>query len=280
MRCAVLGDPIDHSLSPTIHTAAYEALGLEGWEYDAVLVPNGHLAEFVGGLDPAEWRGLSLTMPLKREVIPLLGSYDEWVAATGVCNTVVLEPDGSRHGLNTDVTGALMVLGEHDEAPLERAVVLGGGATSASVLLALAERGMREATLVVRDPDRAAETVRAVIGHRNAPQLDVRALADLEGTTLAADIVVSTVPASVQVPGLLAAVGEIPLVFDVVYEPWPTPLAAAAGQSGRTVIHGLDLLLAQAVNQVVAMTGRFDVPVGAMRRAAEETLEARGESGR
>ena len=116
MRCAVLGDPIDHSLSPVIHRAAYAALGLDGWQYDAVQVPSGGLAAFLDGLDPATWRGLSLTMPLKREAVPLLDSHDEWVAATGACNTVLLEPDGSRHGLNTDVTGALMVLGEHDVA--------------------------------------------------------------------------------------------------------------------------------------------------------------------
>ena len=122
MRCAVLGDPIDHSLSPAIHGAAYRALGLEGWRYDAVQVPNGGLAGFLEGLDPAEWRGLSLTAPLKREAVPLLTSYDEWVAATGGCNTVLLEPDGTRHGLNTDVTGALMVLNEHD-VPLELSLI-------------------------------------------------------------------------------------------------------------------------------------------------------------
>ena len=87
MRCAVLGDPIDHSLSPVIHRAAYAALGLDGWQYDAVQVPSGGLAGFVDGLDPTTWRGLSLTMPLKREAVPLLGSYDEWVGATGACNT-------------------------------------------------------------------------------------------------------------------------------------------------------------------------------------------------
>jgi shikimate dehydrogenase len=276
VRCAVLGDPIDHSLSPVIHRAAYHALELDDWQYDAVRVPAGGLAPYVDGLDPARWRGLSLTMPLKREVIPLLGSHDEWVAATGVCNTVVIDEDGSRHGLNTDVTGALMVLAEHDRSPVERAVVLGAGATAASVLLALTERGMRHATLVVRDPDRAAETLRAVVGHRHAPEVEVRAVEDVLDAALAADIVVSTVPASAQVPALLAAVGEVPLVFDVVYEPWPTPLAASARRSGRTVIHGLDLLLAQAVNQVVAMTGRYDVPVGAMRRAAEQALAGRG----
>ena len=179
--------------------------------------------------------------------------------ATGVCNTVLLEPDGTRYGLNTDVTGALMVLG--------------GGATATSLLLALAERGMRHATLVVRNPERAADTVHAVAAHRSGPTVELRTLEGSE--ELIGDVLVSTVPTSAQVPELLAAVAEIPLVFEVVYEPWPTPLAAAAERSGRSVIHGLDLLVAQAVNQVVAMTGRFDVPVGAMRRAAEDALGAR-----
>ena len=272
MRCAVLGDPVDHSLSPVIHRAAYAALGLEGWQYDAEQVRSGGLAGFLDGLDPTTWRGLSLTMPLKREAVSLLGSYDEWVSATGACNTVLLEPDGSRHGLNTDVTGALMVLGEHD-VQMERAVVLGGGATATSVLLALAERGMRHATLVVRDRDRAAETVHAVAAHRSAPAVDVVTVDAVE--ELHGDVLVSTVPASAQVPELLAAVADVPLVFDVVYEPWPTPLAAAAERSGRTVLSGLDLLVAQALNQVVAMTGRYDAPAGAMRRAAEEALASR-----
>jgi shikimate dehydrogenase len=274
MRCAVLGDPIDHSLSPVIHRAAYDAWGLADWRYDPVAVASGHLAAYVEGLDPAQWRGLSLTMPLKREALALLDSHDEWVAATGVCNTILLEPDGSRHGLNTDVTGALMVLNDHD-VTFQRAVVLGGGATATSVLLALAERGMTHATVVVRDPDRAAETLHAVAAHRSSPTVEVLALADVDRVSLEGDVLVSTVPASAQTPELLAAVAWLPLVFEVVYEPWPTPLAATAERAGRTVINGLDLLLAQAVNQVAAMTGRYDVPVGAMRRAAEDTLEAR-----
>ena len=122
MRCAVLGDPIRHSLSPVIHRAAYDALGLD-WQYDAVRVPSGDLAGFLAGVGEG-WRGLSLTMPLKREVLPLLDSADDWVHAARACNTVLIEPDGQRHGLNTDVTGALMVLGAH-EGSLDRAVVLG-----------------------------------------------------------------------------------------------------------------------------------------------------------
>jgi shikimate dehydrogenase len=275
MRCAVLGDPIGHSLSPVIHRAAYEALGLDDWEYDAVRVPAGGLAELLDGLDPADWRGLSLTMPLKREAVPLLDTQDEWVRLAAVCNTVVLEADGRRHGLNTDVTGALTVLGEHDDLPVERAVVLGGGATAASLLLALAERGTRHATLVVRDPARADETVRVALAHPRSPELEVRSIDEVSSGVLDADVLVSTVPASAQVPELLAAVAGIPLVFEVVYEPWPTPLADCGRRSGHTVLSGLDLLVAQAVDQVVAMTGRSDVPVGAMRRAAEDALGSR-----
>ena len=272
MRCAVLGDPIDHSLSPVIHAAAYGALGLGDWHYEAVQVPAGGLAGFLDGLDPARWRGLSLTAPLKREAVRLLDSTDEWVGATGACNTLLLEPDGTRRGLNTDVTGALRVLEAHD-GPLEEAVVLGGGATATSVLLALAERGLRHATLAVREPRRATDTAHAVAAHRSGPAVDVVPLADVE--LLTADVVVSTVPASAQVPAVLAAVADVPLVFDVVYAPWPTPLAAAAARSGRAVISGLDLLLAQAVHQVVAMTGREDVPVDVMRRAALAELASR-----
>jgi shikimate dehydrogenase len=275
MRCAVLGDPIGHSLSPVIHRAAYEALGLDDWEYDAVRVPAGGLAELLDGLDPADWRGLSLTMPLKREAVPLLDTQDEWVRLAAVCNTVVLDADGRRHGLNTDVTGALTVLGEHDDLPVERAVVLGGGATAASLLLALAERGTRHATLVVRDPARADETVRVALAHPRSPELEVRSIDEVSSGVLDADVLVSTVPASAQVPELLAAVAGIPLVFEVVYEPWPTPLADCGRRSGHTVLSGLDLLVAQAVDQVVAMTGRSDVPVGAMRRAAEDALGSR-----
>ena len=279
MRCAVLGDPIDHSLSPVIHNAAYDALGLADWHYDAVAVAGGHLRDHVEGLDPSQWRGLSLTMPLKREAVPLLDTQDDWVRLTSVCNTLVLDQDGTRHGLNTDVTGALMVLGEHDRS-LDRAVVLGGGATAASLLLALAERGTEHVTLVVRDPARAEDTVRVVLGHARGPEVVVRTMDDVSAGPLEADVLVSTIPASAQVPELLAAVAGIPLVFEVVYEPWPTPLADAAIRAGHALSSGLDLLVAQAVNQVVAMTGRFDVPVGAMRRAAEEVLHTRGDSAR
>src|SRR3954471_15336446 len=177
MRCAVLGDPIEHSLSPMLHRAAYAALGLD-WTYDAVQVPHGRLAAYVDGLGP-EWRGLSLTMPLKREVVPLLTSQDDWTRVSGVANTLLLDERGGRHGLNTDVPGAEAALAQATDSHLRHAVVLGGGATAASVVLALAERGLEQATLAVRDPARAAGTVEVVSRHPRPPEVTVVSLAGL-----------------------------------------------------------------------------------------------------
>lgn len=275
-RCAVLGDPIEHSLSPVLHRAAYVALGLD-WTYDAVRVAAGELAAYVSGLGE-EWRGLSLTMPLKREVLPLLTSRDDWTRMAGAANTVVLDEEGGRHGLNTDVPGALAALGQVGESSLRSAVVLGGGATAASVLLALAERGLERATLGVRDPARAAETVAAVSRHPGRPELTVVSLDRLG--PVRADLVVSTVPVAAQTDALLAGLREVPVVFDVVYDPWPTPLAAQAAATGQRVVSGLDLLLWQAVDQVRAMTGRFDVPVDVMRQAVEAAVARRVEDPR
>ena len=148
--------------------------------------------------------------------------------------------------------------------------MLGGGATAASVLLALAERGLERATLAVRDPARATDSLAAVARHPRAPTLTVVRHGDLGPTD--ADVLVSTVPAAAQTDDVMGLVGDVPVVFDVVYDPWPTPLVRAARAGGRTVIDGLELLLWQAVDQVRAMTGRFDVPVDTMREAGSRAL--------
>lgn len=269
MRCAVLGKPIAHSLSPAMHRAAYAHLGLD-WRYDAVEVDSPGLDGFLDGLDDA-WRGLSLTMPLKRTVVPLVDSLDDWSRASGVANTVLLA-NGRRHGANTDVPGAREALQERVTGALPTAAVIGGGATATSVLLALGELGCRSADLLVRAPERAEETVRAVQAHPGAPEVSVRTIA--EAGELRADVVVSTVPVSAQTPELQASCASVPVVFEVVYDPWPTPLARAAQESGRTVVTGLDLLAHQAVLQLALMTGE-PVPVDVVRDAGVAELARR-----
>jgi shikimate dehydrogenase len=269
-RCAVLGSPIAHSLSPALHRTAYAELGLD-WDYEAVEVDEIGLAAFLDGLD-ASWRGLSLTMPLKRAVVSLLDDIDPWAEATAAVNTVVL--DGGRHGYNTDVPGAVAALRERGVDRLETAVVLGGGATAASVLLALGELGCREARVLVRDPGRAAQTVDVVGRHSSGPALRLGSLDDPVGTP---DLLASTIPVAAQSPDLVAATEGVSAVFEVVYDPWPTPIAAAAADTGRTLVSGLDLLVHQAALQVRLMTGQ-EAPLEAMRAAGERTLAERSTS--
>ncbi len=260
-RCGVLGSPIAHSLSPQLHRAAYAALGLD-WEYDAHEVDAADLADFLDGLD-GRWRGLSLTMPLKRAVLPHLDDVSDRAALAGAANTVVL--DGARRvGDNTDIPGAAAALREHYAGPLRRATVVGGGATAASVSWALADLGCELVTLLVRDPDRAAGTVAVLGRHPRSPSVEVRPLgAEVPG----ADVVVSTVPATAH-ESLLRLARQCAVLFDVVYDPWPTPLAVAAQASGAVVVSGHDLLVHQAALQVELMTGRA-VGVNVLRAALE-----------
>ncbi len=267
-RCAVLGQPVGHSLSPVLHRAAYDALGLEGWTYAAIEVDEAGLEGLLGSLDDS-WRGLSLTMPLKRAVLPLLDSLSGVAEAAGAVNTVLLE-DGLLAGDNTDVGGVIAAIRERYDGPLGSAVVIGGGATASSVLLALASLGCGDVTMLVRDAARASGAV-AVAARAGGPLVSTEPLA---GGPVEADIVVSTVPAEAQTPRLVDRLRDVPVVFEVVYDAWPTPLARSVG-ADRTLVGGLDLLVHQAALQVGLMTRSVDVPLRAMRAAGERALAAR-----
>jgi shikimate dehydrogenase len=266
MRCAVLGDPISHSLSPVLHRAGYAAHGL-AWEYDAVRVATGGLGEFLAGLD-ASWRGLSLTMPLKREAMPLADRVSETARAARAANTLVLV-DGEVHADNTDVPGAAAAVRERFDGEIRTVTVLGGGATAAATGLALAGLGARSFRLLVRSPERAAETASVIEAHASRPRVEVGALADGPVT---GDVVVSTIPAAAQAEELIGRCGDVPVVFEVVYDPWPTPLAASAAD--RVLVAGLDLLVHQAALQFREFTGLV-APLAAMRDAGETALAAR-----
>ncbi len=271
-RCAVLGDPVAHSLSPVLHRAGYAALGLEEWTYDAVRVPAGTLADFVAGLDE-EWRGLSLTMPLKREAIGLAASVSGRASLAGAANTLVRTPTGWAAD-NTDLPGAVAALRERHSGAVGSAVILGGGATAASTGLALVDLGADTVTVLARDPARAGETLDVIAAHPSRPRVETLGL-DADGLAAApdADVLVSTIPATAQDEALLRRFAGVPVLFDVVYDPWPTPLVAASGSS--TVISGLDLLVHQAVLQFEQFTGQRP-PLDAMRAAGEAALAGAG----
>lgn len=290
MRAAVLGSPVAHSLSPVLHEAAYRVLRLDGWTYDRRDCDEAALPAFVAGLGP-EWAGLSLTMPLKRVVLAVADTVDPLAVAVGAANTLVLP---GRRAHNTDVAGIVAALG-----PVAGpAVVLGAGGTAQAALAALREVGVVEVTVLVRDAARAGELAATAARLGVAPVI-VDALATPPGSARtapvearwtgtggasdggragglvrAAGVVVSTLPAGAVDPRLGGAVQAGSTVLDVVYAPWPTPFAAAAGAAGARVVSGLEMLLHQAVAQVALMTGRPG-PVEEMRAALDAAVAER-----
>ncbi|MGH3702688.1 MAG: shikimate dehydrogenase [Pseudonocardiaceae bacterium] len=279
-RAAVLGSPIRHSLSPALHTAAYAALGLTGWHYEAQECDEAALPGFVDQLGP-EWAGLSLTMPLKRAALAVADEVSPLADAVGAANTLVLgQPGDPRRAENTDVTGILAALREAGLDRVSAAVILGAGGTARAALAALRELGETTPTVLVRNPAATAD-LRAA-----ADRLGVQPTISgglLEGAIPEADVVISTLP-----PGATDALGgqqwgarqwaSRPVVLDVVYSPWPTALATSAIGAGCRTVSGLAVLLHQAVAQVELMTGRC-APVAQMR-AALNTAALSGSSHR
>ncbi|MGC4998941.1 shikimate dehydrogenase [Streptomyces sp. DT195] len=269
-RAAVLGKPIAHSLSPVLHRAAYAELGLDDWSYDRFEVDEAGLPGFFEGLGP-EWAGLSLTMPLKRAVMPLLDEVSATAASVDAVNTVVFTEDGRKVGDNTDIPGMVAALREHGIEEVESAAILGAGATASSALAALSRVCAGEVVVYVRSAARAAEMrewgERLDVAVRTADWADA-------AEALRAPLVIATTPAGTA-DALATAVPERPAtLFDVLYDPWPTELAARWSMFGGAVVGGLDLLVHQAVLQVERMTGR-PAPLEAMRHAGERALAAR-----
>ena len=274
MRAAVLGSPIAHSLSPSLHRAAYEGLGLHDWRYEAIECDEAGLRRPARPGSGGEWAGLSLTMPLKRAVLPLLDTVSELAVEVGGANTVVFA-GGAPHGDNTDVHGIVQALAEAGVAPPRAATVLGGGATAASALAALRELGLGEATLVVRDPARAGET--AEVAERLGVALTVQTFDKLD-TALEVDLVVSTLPSGRR-RRLRRPAGGRARALRRGLRALAHPAGGAVAGGGGTVVGGFPMLLHQAVRQVEMMTGRADVPVEAMRAAARGRDRQAGRSG-
>jgi shikimate dehydrogenase len=210
-------------------------------------------------------------MPLKRAVLPLLDRADPLAEATGGANTVVFT-DGARHGYNTDVPGLVTALTEAGlRAAPASALILGGGATACSALAALRELGLPAATAAVRDPARSAALTTA------ASRLGVSVELCPFGRKIEAELLISTVPAGAAdfyAERLRSDPRPPRIVLDVVYHPWPTPLATAASAAGSVAVSGFELLLHQAARQAELMTGR-PAPVAAMRAAGLAELSRR-----
>ncbi|MED5815401.1 shikimate dehydrogenase [Mycolicibacterium sp. 050232] len=259
-KAAVLGSPITHSRSPQLHLAAYRALGLTSWTYERIECTAEQLPGLVGGLGP-EWVGLSVTMPGKFAALEFADQRTDRAELVGSANTLVRMPTGGWRADNTDVDGVIGALGTAGDS----ALVIGSGGTAPAAVVALAELGVQRITIVARDEAKASRLVE-LAGRCGAQatwcDIGSSALADAVAT---ADAAVSTIPADAAAP-YADTLAAAPRVLDAIYDPWPTPLAAAVEAAGGEAINGLQMLLNQAFAQVEQFTG-MSAPKEAMRAA-------------
>ncbi|EFG74332.1 shikimate-5-dehydrogenase [Mycobacterium parascrofulaceum ATCC BAA-614] len=247
----MLGKPIAHSKSPQLHLAAYRALGLHDWTYERIECDAERLPAVVGGFGP-EWVGVSVTMPGKFAALRFADERTERAGRVGSANTLVRTPAGWRAD-NTDIDGVSGALASTGVAA-GPALVCGSGGTAPAAVLGLAELGVTAIAVVARNPDKAARLVDLGAGAGVSTRFVHLDGDELAGAVAEAEVLVSTIPADVaaRYADTLAA---IPVLLDAVYDPWPTPLAAAVAAAGGRVISGLQMLLHQAFTQVELFTG-------------------------
>lgn len=254
MRAAVLGSPIAHSRSPQLHLAAYRELGLTDWTYDRIECTGEQLPGLVGGFGP-EWVGVSVTMPGKFAALRFATERTQRAELVGSANTLVRVEGGWRAD-NTDVDGVVGALGEVSGA----AAVLGSGGTAPAAVVALASLGITDIAVGARNADKAASLV--ALGEKVGVKARWVALGEPLNSL---GVVVNTLPAAVA-DEFAGTVADTAVLLDAIYDPWPTPLAAAVAAAGGRVVSGLQMLLNQAYAQVEQFTG-MPAPRAAMAAA-------------
>lgn len=279
-HAAVLGKPIAHSLSPTLHHAAYQALGLHDWRYARHEVDEDRLSDFIDSCDNS-WAGLSLTMPLKQVALNLVDVVEPLAETVGAINTVLFSPGRLLVGANTDVYGMVEAIQHARRAvtqPPQSGVIIGGGATAASAIAALGQLGIKNPTVLVRSLGRSGVVIRAATSMGVSAKYETLGTPEAHRALQNADIVISTIPAEAAadlITVLRPTLQPHHTLLDVIYEGWPTPLARAWAERGGSLAPGYDMLLYQACEQVRLMTGKA-APVEAMRSALYAALELDG----
>jgi shikimate dehydrogenase len=247
-------------MSPALHSAGYAACGLDDWAYERIECDAEALPALVAGSGP-EWAGFSVTMPGKAAAAAMADRRSARVEALGVANTLVRR-DGGWLAENTDVDGIIGALRASGAPAINRVLILGGGGTTSAVIAALLELGVGDVVIAGRRPQSTAGAV-ALGRSLGVSTRPIGWELDLVGPAAdAADLVVSTVPEGAADP-FAERLRAVPVLFDVIYHPWPTPLAAS-GVPGRVTVTGLDMLLHQAFRQFELITGAT-APKEAMR---------------
>jgi len=269
--CALIGDPIEHAMSPVMHNAAFQKLGLD-FVYVPFRVKKEDLGKAIAGVRALNLRGLNVTIPHKMAVIPFLDRLDPLAQKVGAVNTVVND-GGVLTGYNTDATGFLQSLLEKGIEPRGKKIaILGAGGSARAIAFILAERGAR-LFILNRHLERAEELAEHIAREVKALTLDEKTLAGvLKGTDVLInatsvgmhpDIAETPVPAKLLRPGLA--------VVDIVYNPFETRLLKEAKAADASTVDGLEMLVWQGAQGFEKWTGQ-KAPVDLMRQEAIKAL--------
>jgi shikimate dehydrogenase len=265
--CVVVGDPVEHSLSPAMHNAGYRAAGLEDqFVYVACRVAPADIKLFVDSMRALHIRGASCTMPHKEIIMPYLDVVDEVAQQIGAVNTVV-QKQGKLYGYNTDWLGTITPLKELTSLKRKRVAVLGAGGTAKAMVFGLLREG---AIVTVHNRTLAKAEALATQFSCSATTLDNRQ------SLQQADIICNATPVGMgdtrdRTPIDTTIISNRHIVFDAIYTPYETMLLREAAQYGARIIHGTEMLLHQALPQFELFTGK-SAPLGAIRAAQLEAL--------
>jgi shikimate dehydrogenase len=281
-RVGLIGWPVEHSVSPSMHNAAFRELGLD-WEYRLLSTPPGKVQARLGALEGDGYRGANVTVPHKFAVMPYLHSVAQSAQAMGAVNTIVVQ-EGHLRGFNTDGDGFLAALREAGFEPSGRqALVLGAGGSARAVVYSLAQAGC-PVTIYNRSAERAAALVQYLTDAGVGQPLSAVESAHLEDLDFSRfGLLVNATPLGMY-PEIHASPWPdgLPLpshwtVFDLVYNPEQTSLMIEARAAGAKAIGGLAMLVHQGAKAFELWTGQ-EAPVDVMRAAAEQALRLGPES--
>jgi shikimate dehydrogenase len=272
----IIGNPLDRSLSPTIHNAAFDYLGLN-WCYVPLPVEEGTLASAVEGIKVLRFAGVNVTMPFKTEVLALLDEVAMFADSVGAVNTILVDK-GKLIGYNTDGRGfyTALVRDRGYDVKGRKVLVLGAGGASRSVTVSLALAGCASIVIVNRSPERSKQLTEIIL--KSAPDIDVECLSPDDNYDIVvaeSDVIINATPlttfnGSLRVP--VSLLNKNQLVCDLNYSLYQPPLLQEAEARGAQVMDGKGMLLYQAAAAFEIWTG-LEAPVEVMRVALLRALE-------
>jgi len=275
----IIGDPVEHSLSPVMHNSAIAKLSLD-YVYVPFPVKQGDLKRAIAGFDAVDLQGFSITIPHKQDIIPLLAEISDDVTKIGAVNTVWRTSSGWK-GTNTDIAGFVAPLKEMTrDWKLVTPVILGNGGAARAVIVGLANLGCPEIHVVGRNRDKLARFYQS---WQHAPditaKLKIHNWDNLKSLLPATDLLVNTTPvgmspkidASPVDADLIAKLKQNAIAYDLIYTPNPTQFLKLASAQGATAIDGLEMLVQQGV-AALEIWLQQPVPVDVMRNSLKEYL--------